>query len=395
MAINGGTNSFGYNRFLDFRMNVNSGQIGISAEPGGVLYNATMIAMANVAGPNATVLSLSGNSSNTTVWKDTFFNFTAECSSGCSTSTPSTLVSTTANTSFFPMGNIVGLFNLTNNINGNFQPVLNPSPDPSIASAGRPLFSTVSSGGTNIATTYLPGDLPPIGSWLLADPNSAGNFLFGLGINLGWSTPGTWQLNGDTANNGGAAILGSNAGPLGFYMIPSTGGSAQTLTNSQLAADLAALLDTSGNFRARGTITGGGADYAESVAVHGDHQIYKPGDVLVIGAGRRKFQLSHEPYAKNVAGIYSTKPGVLGTDHPLDKADSAGEIPLAIAGIVPCNVTTENGPIQPGDLLVTAFTPGYAMKGTQKSKLVGAILGKALEPLRTGKGTILILVALQ
>lgn len=391
MAVNGGTNSFGYNRFLDLRMNVNSGQIGISAEPGGVLYNATMIAMANVGGTGGTVLRLSGDPGSTTTWKDSFFNFTAECSN-CANGT---FLSTTANTSFFPMGNMVGLFGLSNSIFGAFQPVLNPSPDPSIASSGRPLFSTVSSGGANIATTYLPGDLPQLGSWLLADPNSAGNFLFGLGINVGWSSPGIWQLNGDTANNGGAAILGSNAGPLGFYMIPSTGGSPQTLTNSQLAADLAASLDTSGNFRARGIISGGGADFAESVAIHEDHQKYGPGDVLVIASGTREFQLSHEPYSRNVAGIYSTKPGLLGTDRPLGKSETSTEIPLAIVGIVPCKVTAENGSIRPGDLLVTSSTPGYAMKGTRKSKMLGAVMGKALEPLREGKGTILVLVALQ
>jgi hypothetical protein len=387
MTVNGGTNSFGYNRFLDLRLNVNANQVGISAENNGVLYNATMIAMANVGGTGGTVLSLSGN----TTWKDSFFNVTAECTN-CANGTFLTM---TPGTIFYPMGNMVGLFGLTNSIGGVFQPVLNPSPDPSIASAGRPLFSTVSSGGVNLATAFLPSDLPQIGSWLLADPTSAGNFLFGLGINVGWNSPGTWLVNGDTANNGGAAILGSNAGPLGFYMIPSTGGSSQTLTNDQLAADLAASLDVSGNFRARGSISGGGADYAESVAVHGNHQSYNPGEVLVIAPGKRKFQLSREPYARNVAGIYSTKPGIIGSDHPFSKSATAEEVPLAIAGIVPCNVTTENGSIQPGDLLVTSSIPGYAMKGTRRSKMLGAVIGKALEPLPEGKGKILVLVALQ
>jgi hypothetical protein len=71
------------------------------------------------------------------------------------------------------------------------------------------------------------------------------------------------------------------------------------------------------------------------------------------------------------------------------------EVPLAIIGIVPCKVSAENGPIQPGDLLVSASTPGHAMKGTDRSKMLGAVVGKALEPLRQGKGTIQVLVTLQ
>jgi hypothetical protein len=48
-----------------------------------------------------------------------------------------------------------------------------------------------------------------------------------------------------------------------------------------------------------------------------------------------------------------------------------------------------------GDLLVTSSRPGYAMKGTDRSRLVGAIVGKALEPLSSGSGIIRVLVTLQ
>jgi hypothetical protein len=34
------------------------------------------------------------------------------------------------------------------------------------------------------------------------------------------------------------------------------------------------------------------------------------------------------------------------------------------------------------------------MKGTDRSKLVGAVVGKALEPLQRGKGVIQVLVTL-
>jgi hypothetical protein len=86
---------------------------------------------------------------------------------------------------------------------------------------------------------------------------------------------------------------------------------------------------------------------------------------------------------------------MLSTTRKVDESAPSNEIPLAVVGIVPCKVTAENGPIQIGDLLVTSSAPGYAMKGTDRSKLVGAVVGKALEPLQNGKGVIQVLVTLQ
>ena len=48
-----------------------------------------------------------------------------------------------------------------------------------------------------------------------------------------------------------------------------------------------------------------------------------------------------------------------------------------------------------GDLLVTSSTPGYAMKGTDRNLMLGAIVGKALESLHSGTGIIRILVTSQ
>lgn len=64
-------------------------------------------------------------------------------------------------------------------------------------------------------------------------------------------------------------------------------------------------------------------------------------------------------------------------------------------GIVPCKVSAENGAIQIGDLLVTSSTPGHAMKGTDRSRMFGAVLGKALQPLPSGAGVIEVMLSLQ
>jgi len=57
-------------------------------------------------------------------------------------------------------------------------------------------------------------------------------------------------------------------------------------------------------------------------------------------------------------------------------------------------VSTENGPIVVGDLLVSSSVPGIAMKGDPRSS-IGAVVGKAMESLDTGQGTIMAQVTLR
>lgn len=138
----------------------------------------------------------------------------------------------------------------------------------------------------------------------------------------------------------------------------------------------------------------GGGDYAESVDVSGDRKKYEPGDVLVIDSGSEgKFLKSAEPYSTSVMGIYSTKPGLVGRRQLTPK--NLDEVPMAMMGIVPAKVSAENGPVHPGDLLVTSSIPGYAMKGTDRSKMVGALIGKAMGSIESGTGVIEIAVTLQ
>ncbi|HZU28177.1 MAG TPA: hypothetical protein VFA04_21785 [Bryobacteraceae bacterium] len=155
-------------------------------------------------------------------------------------------------------------------------------------------------------------------------------------------------------------------------------------------------VDGQGRVFADGGFRPFGADFAESMQVTGDRGYYEPGDLLAIDrSGARRLARSHSAYSTLVAGIYSTRPGVLGSLYSADETESSGEVPVAITGIVPCKVSAENGPIEPGDLLVSSTTPGHAMKGTDRSKMLGAVVAKALEPLRGGKGLIQVLITLQ
>jgi hypothetical protein len=143
-----------------------------------------------------------------------------------------------------------------------------------------------------------------------------------------------------------------------------------------------------------GTLCGG--DYAESIDVKGERTQYEPGDVLVVDPqDPGKFLKSSEPYSMAVSGVYSTKPGLVGRRQTTDPEASTSEIPMAMVGIVPTKVSAENGPIHPGDILVTSSTLGHAMKGTDRSQFAGSIVGKALGSLDSGTGVIEVLISLQ
>lgn len=75
-------------------------------------------------------------------------------------------------------------------------------------------------------------------------------------------------------------------------------------------------------------------------------------------------------------------------ERKVDESTPQNEVPLAVVRIVPCKVTAENGPIRVGDLLLTSSTAGHAMKGADRSRTLGAVVGKALEPLLEGNGVI-------
>lgn len=139
-----------------------------------------------------------------------------------------------------------------------------------------------------------------------------------------------------------------------------------------------------------------GGDYAESVDVSGNRSSYEPGDVLVLSPDSRSdVSKSSGVYSTMVAGIYSTKPGYVGRRQTTDPRTATSEVPMAMVGIVPTKVSAENGPIRRGDLLVTASLSGYAMKGTDPNRMLGAVIGKAMGSLESGRGVIQVLVSLQ
>ncbi|MFI5253243.1 MAG: hypothetical protein ACHQQQ_12530 [Bacteroidota bacterium] len=125
-----------------------------------------------------------------------------------------------------------------------------------------------------------------------------------------------------------------------------------------------------------------------------DGEIIEPGTVVVLNK-QGQLRPGDESYDKKVAGVVcgagNYRPAIV-----LDNQRSqTNRLPVALTGKVCCKVDAKYSPIEVGDLLTTSPTPGHAMKACDPFKAFGAVIGKALHPLRDGQGLIPILIALQ
>jgi hypothetical protein len=141
----------------------------------------------------------------------------------------------------------------------------------------------------------------------------------------------------------------------------------------------------------------GGADMAELFNVQAQEVAPQPGMVVTIDREKPgALVVSSKAYDRTVAGIISgagdLKPGMLiGQKGTL----AYGDHPIALNGRAYCYVDATKGPVKPGDLLTTSDVPGHAMKVTDYEKAKGAIIGKAMTPLNSGHGLVMVLVSLQ
>jgi hypothetical protein len=115
----------------------------------------------------------------------------------------------------------------------------------------------------------------------------------------------------------------------------------------------------------------------------------EPGDVVAIGSDGKLLRTTKANEA-DVAGVFSTQPAMIAG---LEK-EGAPQVPLAVAGMIPVKVTTENGPIHPGDLLVSSSISGHAMRAPEMPA-PGTVIGKAMQSLESGRGTVEMLVMLR
>ena len=193
------------------------------------------------------------------------------------------------------------------------------------------------------------------------------------------STQPTIKLGGQQSS--GTMIVTNAQGGEGIHL---TGGEG---TNN-------AMLNVQGTIQVRGKELEV-HDYAEVFALHQKEELHS-GEVVVIDESQPgRLKKSSIEYDARVAGVISggdaSVPGVLlGV-----RADGSNDKPVALAGRVYCYADATLAEIHVGDLLTTSSTPGHAMKASDPHRSRGAVIGKAMEGLRNGKGRIMILVTLQ
>jgi hypothetical protein len=216
------------------------------------------------------------------------------------------------------------------------------------------------------------------------------------------------------ANDGSASILADgDSGGAGYISVrnnvgssrvvidgeTTSGGGGVYLYNAAGASTISLLGDSSGEGRIVTQVLQitGGSDLSEQFDIKAIHDELKAGMIVSIDPENPgRLLTSTRAYDKTVAGVVSgaggVKPGMM-MGQQGTAAD--GKHPVALTGRVYCWVDAANGAVQPGDMITTSDTPGHGMKVTDHNRAQGAIIGKAMSSLASGRGLVLVLVSLQ
>ena len=208
----------------------------------------------------------------------------------------------------------------------------------------------------------------------------SGIAIYGQGGTYAGKFDGNVQINGLASVNGQLAVNG-DCNVSGAHTVggdSSVGGNHNVTGNISVIGDVVLVNEFSG-------------DCAEDFDVE-DAKAAEPGTVMIIGA-EGTLTTCRDAYDTRIAGVVSgageLRPAVV--LHRFQSKQSRA--PLALIGKVFCKADASLSPISPGDLLTTSTTPGHAMKVLDRSSAVGAIVGKALRALDSGRGLIPILVS--
>ena len=248
------------------------------------------------------------------------------------------------------------------------------------------------------AWSYVNAALP---SWVLQLRTYEDDFQIGRGGP--GSAPATAMFNINSLGNAGIGTSGqlSKLSVAGGAAIGSYATSAAAPSNGLIVSGNVGigtttpseLLDVNGSIHVSGNINAKFQDVAEWVP---STEKLPTGTVVVLDSTKsNQVVASTVSYDTRVAGVISEQPGIaLG-----EKGES--KVLVATTGRVRMKVDATRGQIHIGDLLVTSDVPGVAMKskpvnlGGVQIHRPGTLIGKALEPLEKGSGTILVLLSLQ
>ena len=277
--------------------------------------------------------------------------------------------------------------------------------------------------GTNNSTDVVPAGQPGGNGVYGYTRNPHASGVFGSADGGGTGIAGFSSLGdgtrGDTQASGKNGLVGTNNST---DVIPSGqpgGNGVYGYTKNPNASGIFGWADGGGTGISGYSASGIGVRGGGKIAGHFDGDLEVTGDVLLLGADCAEhfnmgdtepadlgsvmvideqglLRVCRQAYDRRVAGVVSGagsfRPAII-LDHKAESAFSRQAI--ALVGKVFCKVDADLAPIKVGDLLTTSSSCGCAMKAGSSAKAFGAVLGKALASLQSGKGLIPILVALQ
>jgi hypothetical protein len=210
-----------------------------------------------------------------------------------------------------------------------------------------------------------------------------------VGLGIGGKNGPTLQFLQDPSFGAVSLFIGGPGNP-GYLEIDDGSGNSACIIDAAFPGHPYAWFP--GDINVGGDVILQGADCAEQFGINGAEP--EPGTVLVIDEGGN-LRESRDAYDKKVAGVVS---GAGEYRHSIlldQQPQSEGRVPVALVGKAYCKVDAKYSPIKVGDLLTTSPTPGHAMKATDPARAFGAVIGKALKPLRSGRKLIPMLISLQ
>ena len=252
------------------------------------------------------------------------------------------------------------------------------------------LLDLARAGSTTTTNTYEPGNPLITVRNTSATNNNYGGIGFANSAASGFLTSAIYGVNEShtTTPSGNMQFWVKSAGTFAEAMRITAGGNIGIGTSSPSTK-----LHVNGDLTVSGNIAAKYQDIAEWVE---SSQELLSGTVVVLDSSKsNRVVASTRSYDTAVAGVISNQPGIVLGER------SEHTVLVATTGRVKVRVSTKGGAIQIGDLLVTSDETGLAMKsqavdiGGIRIHRPGTLIGKALEPLATGTGEILVLLSLQ
>jgi len=215
--------------------------------------------------------------------------------------------------------------------------------------------------------------------------------VFHMDGNNAWLQVGTAGNEGDLAVHDASdrRVFHMNAATAALY-VGAAGNEGDVIVRDDAGNETIHLNGQSGDIILRN------ADAAEDFSVHPDHEnAARPGTVMVLHEDGR-IEPSSKPYDTRVVGVVAGagdyRPGLV-----MDRQEVSDEprVPISVMGKVSVRADASYGEIRAGDLLTTSATPGAAMKVSDTTQAFGAVIGKALTPLREGEGWVNLLISMR